>query len=231
MHPAPSAYETVEMRRANEVIAVWADTKLIQKRKCIIMKKTHPKLRHVVPNYAVYMGLFIGTGFLSGSLVHFPLDPVRFTIIGFIGAAVFVASSTINEITVQDRKVSRAEIFKLIAFSIVLALGVGMISGGVQHFDEVPEYASILIPLGVVFSIIGYVLQHGIDLHKIQTLKLGLATVVVVAVLGISLNLYAQTFKQSASDHGEETSETHEIAPTESGAPEAPETSPDGHGH
>ena len=195
------------------------------------MKKNQPKLRHVVPNYAVYMGLFIGTGFLSGSIVHFPIDPVRFSIIGFIGAAVFVASSTINEITMQERKLSPAEIFKLIAFSIVLALGVGMISGGVQHFDEVPEYASILIPLGVLLSLVGYVLQHGIDLHKVQTFKLGFATAIVVAILGVSLNAYAQTFTQSEDGHGEESSETHEMAPTDSGAPSAPEVSPDGHSH
>lgn len=209
------------------------------------MKKSHPKLRHVVPNYAVYMGLFIGTGFLSGAIVHFPMDPVRFSVIGFIGAAIFVASSTINEIAMQGKEVSVREILKLIAFSIVLALGVGMISGGVQHFDEVPEYASILIPLGVVLSLIGYVLKHGIDLHKVQTFKLGFATVAVVAILGATLNIYAQTFEQAEGGHGghasetqekapeapKEASEKQEIAPAETGAPPASEESSDGHGH
>lgn len=195
------------------------------------MKKSHPKLRHVVPNYVVYMGLFIGTGFLSGSIVHFPLDPVRFAIIGFIGAAIFVASSTINEISMQGREVSAGGILKLIAFSIVLALGVGMISGGVQHFDEVPEYASILIPLGVVLSLIGYVLKHGIDLHKVQTLKLSFATVAVVAILGATLNVYAGTFEQGGGGHGAEASETQEDAPAETGTPTIPEEPSNGHGH
>lgn len=195
------------------------------------MIKNQTKLRHVVPNYAVYMGLFIGTGFLSGAIVHFPLDPVRFSIIGFIGAAVFVASSTINEITMQGRKVSIGEIMKLIAFSIVLALGVGMISGGVQHFDEVPEYASMLIPLGVILSLIGYILKHGIDLHKVQTFKLGFATVAVVATLGVTLNTYAQTFEEGASGHGVETSETQESTSAESAIPATIEESSDGHGH
>lgn len=195
------------------------------------MIKNQTKLRHVVPNYAVYMGLFIGTGFLSGSIVHFPLDPVRFSIIGFIGAAIFVASSTINEISMQGRKVSLGEILKLIAFSIVLALGVGMISGGVQHFDEVPEYASVLIPLGVILSLVGYILKHGIDLHKVQTLKLGFATVAVVATLGLTLNTYAQTFEEGAGGHGSETTEVQEATSTESTMPTVIEESSDGHGH
>lgn len=200
------------------------------------MVKNKARLKHVVPNYAVYMGLFIGTGFLSGAIVHFPLDPVRFSIIGLIGAAIFVASSTINEITMQQEKVSVARVMKLITFSIVLALGVGMISGGVQHFDEVPEYASILIPLGVVLSLIGYILKHGIDLHKVESVRLGLATVVFVAVLGTGLNTYAKTL--DSAGHGEEASETQDsqeatetTIPSGTTTPTFIEESSDGHAH
>lgn len=204
------------------------------------MTQNRRRLKHVVPNYAVYMGLFIGTGFLSGSIVHFPMDPLRYFIIGLIGATVFVASSTINEIIMQGRQATAKEFVKLIAFSILLALGVGMISGGVQHFDEVPVYASQLIPLGIILSLAGYILKNGIDLHKHQTLKLGAATIVFVALLGTGLSSYANSITTEGHGHGEEKSQTVDSSPSEntpsvqtpntSAEPE-PTESEDGHGH
>lgn len=199
------------------------------------MTQNRRRLKHVVPNYAVYMGLFIGTGFLSGSIVHFPMDPLRYFIIGFIGAAIFVVSSTINEITMQGRRATAKEMLKLISFSILLALGVGMISGGVQHFDEVPVYASQLIPLGVVLSLAGYILKNGIDLHKHQTLKLGTATILFVALLGTGLGTYAHSMTTGEHGHGEEQSQTVDSTSSENTAPveihDAPTESEDGHGH
>lgn len=202
------------------------------------MAQNRRRLKHVVPNYAVYMGLFIGTGFLSGSIVHFPMDPLRYFIIGLIGTIVFVVSSTVNEITMQGRQATAKEMLKLISFSILLALGVGMISGGVQHFDEVPVYASQLIPLGVILSLAGYILKNGIDLHKHQTLKLGAATVIFVALLGTGLGTYAHSMTTEEHGHGEEKSQTvdnpssENTAPVEThDAPTEPTESEDGHGH
>lgn len=147
------------------------------------------------------MGLFIGTGFLSGSLVHLPLNPVRFTIIGLIGAAIFVAYSTINELKVMKRQATHREVAKLIAYSILLALGVGMINGGVQLFDEVPVYANRLIPLAVILSLAGYVLKNGINLHRSQTIKLTAAAFAFVVVPGSRLTAFAQSLPQ-AEEHG-----------------------------
>lgn len=190
------------------------------------MTQNRRRLKHVVPNYAVYMGLFIGTGFLSGSIVHFPMDPLRFSIIGLVGITIFVVSSTVNEIIMQGRQATSKELVKLISFSILLALGVGMISGGVQHFDEVPVYASQLIPLGVVLSLAGYVLKNGIDLHKHQTVKLAAVTVAFVALLGTGLGTYANSLSQE---------EPTPIAPQSVDASNTPietvEPEEDGHGH
>ena len=190
------------------------------------MTQNRRRLKHVVPNYAVYMGLFIGTGFLSGSIVHFPMDPLRYSIIGLVGITIFVVSSTINEIIMQGRQATSKELVKLISFSILLALGVGMISGGVQHFDEVPVYASQLIPLGVILSLAGYILKNGIDLHKHQTLKLGAATIVFVALLGTGLGTYADSLTQKE----EARPTTSEQVDTSTPQVETGELE-DGHGH
>ena len=189
------------------------------------MTQNRRRLKHVVPNYAVYMGLFIGTGFLSGSIVHFPMDPLRYSIIGLVGITIFVVSSTINEIIMQGRQATSKELVKLISFSILLALGVGMISGGVQHFDEVPVYASQLIPLGVILSLAGYILKNGIDLHKHQTLKLGAATIVFVALLGTGLGSYADSLTRKEQSPAASEQVDTSTPPVEAEVPE------DGHGH
>lgn len=199
--------------------------------------KQHHSLKDIIPSYAVYMGLFIGTGFLSGAIVHLPLNPVRFAIIGLIGAIIFVASSTLNELKILKREASHEEIVKLILFSILLALGVGMISGGVQHFDEVPVYASKLIPAGVILSLIGFVLKNGINLHRTQTMKLTVAALVFVAVLGTSLNVYANSLSEPSSGESSEQ-ETGTQSDNSTGGADAEQTDPvisepqdDGHAH
>ncbi len=164
------------------------------------MTKTS-RLSHVLPGYLVYTGLFVGTGFLSGAVVHFPFNPVRFAIIGAIGAAIFVASSVVNEAVLNKRHTGVAGILKLIFFSLLLAIGIGMISGGVQHFDEVPVYASKLIPLGVLLSLTGYLVKSGVSLQNEQKMTLGLAAFVFVAMLGTGLGAYAQSIPLPEEEH------------------------------
>lgn len=39
-----------------------------------------------------------------------------------------------------------------------------MISGGTQHFDDIAEYASWLIPLGFMLSLLAHLVKNGIRL-------------------------------------------------------------------
>lgn len=66
----------------------------------------------------------------------------------------FSAGSFINEFVIDRKKASFVKVLKLIIVSLTLAIGIGMISGGISHFKERPVYASYLIPLGIVVSII-----------------------------------------------------------------------------
>lgn len=182
------------------------------------------RLKAVMPEYLVYVGLFVGTGFLSGAIVHFPLNPIRFAVIGTVGAAIFVASSVINETVLNKKPTGQTDIVRLIIFSLVLALGIGMISGGVQHFDEVPAYASKLIPLGVLLSLVGYLLKNGISLAGRQRFKLGIATFAFVAMLGTTLNVYAQSRPQEGHGHGEEAGHTTPVPASDSETYETSET-------
>ena len=44
-----------------------------------------------------------------------------------------------------------------IFFSLMLSVGVGMIGGGVQHFEDLGERAPFFLSFGLLFSILGFV--------------------------------------------------------------------------
>ena len=51
------------------------------------------------------MALFIGTGFVSGSIVHYPISPIRSLVIGVFGAILFAVASTVSELKEPGRNV------------------------------------------------------------------------------------------------------------------------------
>ena len=158
--------------------------------------------------YFVYIGLFIGTGFLSGSIVHYPMNPGRFTVIGILGALIFTTSSTVNEKYFNKQNFQKEGLLKIIVFSLILSLGIGMISGAVQHFDEEPLYASYLIPIGLLVSLVGYVLKNDVRFAPKKFALLGGVTVVLLAALGFSLHSLAHGMAPTHS-HEEMVNDEH----------------------
>jgi len=165
------------------------------------------RLKNVLSSFMVYVSLFIGTGFLSGSIVHYPMSPTRYAIIGSLGAILFTVASTINEALFNKKTFKDEGVIKVIFFSLLLSIGIGMISGGFQHFDEFPIYGSYLIPFGILLSIVAYIFKSNIHLFKHQIIKLTLGTLIVVTPLGFVLNAYAKTM--SVESHGHNLTNTN----------------------
>lgn len=163
--------------------------------------------------YSIYLMLFLGVGFLSGAIVHYPVNPKLYGTIGAIGAIIFTFASTLNEWTVNKRHVLQEGVAKIIFYSVVLSIGLGMISGGIQHFVDFPVYASYLVPLGFVVSLVGYVLSKEITLdtqHKLILIaKLALISVPLFFVLNyFAKNMTPMPHKDShGATHMEETSQ------------------------
>ena len=42
----------------------------------------------------------------------------------------------------------------------MLSLGLGMLSGGIQHFLDFPDYAAALLPIGVLLSLAAYLARE-----------------------------------------------------------------------
>lgn len=184
------------------------------------------QMTNILPGYLNYMALFIGAGFLSGSIVHIPLNPIKFGFIGLIGVALFVSSTVVkNSRSRSLNPATKTSLLKLIGYSSVLAIGVGMISGGIQHFSEFPDYLKVIIPIGVALSIIGYILTQGITLNTSQKLKIASAIFVVTAIVAMSLGAYSNQLLSNDTDTSPNTDTSEKNR--EDSIPEPR----DGHGH
>lgn len=146
----------------------------------------------VLSPYLAYVGFFLGIGLVSGSVVHFPGDPVRYAIIGSIGILLFVISSLVDEIVIKKRNLKENAILRVILFSVVLSMGIGMISGAIQHFTDTPKYAAILIPAGIVVSLFGFLLKNQVRLSKAILGWSALCLLVVCIPLGVTLSALAE---------------------------------------
>ncbi|WP_338675318.1 hypothetical protein V1460_21830 [Streptomyces sp. SCSIO 30461] len=81
---------------------------------------------------------FVGAGLISGAVVHHPLDPARYTTVGIIGVGVFLVATLVNEFLLATDRPPFARALVVIGASLLLSFGIGMLSGGLQHFDDFP---------------------------------------------------------------------------------------------
>lgn len=136
-----------------------------------------------------YLAMFVGTGFLSGAIVHSgdAAEIPRNALIGAVGIGLFVVGSTFYEAVVLRHRISRRSLPGFLLFSILLSVGIGMISGGVQHFTDFPTFSPKLIPLGLLVSTLAFGLKHRVELRGRW------AAMVLVCSLALSGAVYAGT--------------------------------------
>ncbi|GAW28519.1 hypothetical protein [Carboxydocella sp. ULO1] len=158
--------------------------------------------------YFVYLMFFLSIGMLSGSIVHMPLNPGRYSIIMSIALVVFVTASYLNEVKIDKKNMTPWETAKFLFFSLILSIGIGMISGGIQHFDEEPLYASYLIPFGLVLSFISYVLKNKIALPWKRFAAAFAVILVLAAGIGTGLNQLAHS-PGMVSEQGHDEEDKH----------------------
>ncbi|MFM2385174.1 MAG: hypothetical protein RL166_1048 [Actinomycetota bacterium] len=179
--------------------------------------------------YLGYVLNFVGAGMVSGGVVHYPLNESFYGALSITGAFVFTAGAIVSEL-INGRKLGNAlRVFFLITTSLLLSFGIGMLSGGIQHFTDFPDRATILIPVGLTLSFFAFCLKN-------ETLRKGLLKKSIVGglvVLALSTGSYfalgnlAASLEPSGHTHVEELV-TNE--PADGLAPEAKETpADDGH--
>jgi hypothetical protein len=158
--------------------------------------------------YMVYVMFFLGAGLTSGAIVHMPLDPNKYTIVLLAGMGIFVIASLLNETVIDKKQLSFLSTIRLVLFSLLLSVGIGMISGGIQHFEDVLDYAAYLIPGGILLSLISFLFKNNIKLGIKKVLPLFAFVLVLLFSLGFSLkNVAAAMPRSEGHGHGEGTSD------------------------
>ncbi|SHJ10324.1 hypothetical protein SAMN02745975_01296 [Geosporobacter subterraneus DSM 17957] len=144
--------------------------------------------KKLIPMYIIYVIYFLGIGMVSSGIVLMPFNYVRYSIILAAGLLLFSSGSYINEFVIDKKEASIGKVLRLIVVSLTLAIGIGMISGGISHFKESPVYVSYLIPLGIVISFISYTIKNGYVLNKREKMIFltGILSIGLIAHVGLS---------------------------------------------
>jgi hypothetical protein len=127
----------------------------------------------------------------SSGIVLMPFNAVRYSIILSIGLGLFIAGSVFNEVVIDKHRLSAFESIKLIIFSLTLAIGIGMISGGISHFKESPIYVSYLIPLGIIVSFVSFTVKNNFKLSKKEIFIVFAGAIVFAIIIYIGLSVMA----------------------------------------
>jgi hypothetical protein len=197
----------------------------------LLQDRREPAVDHVsgstyMLRYGGYLGLFVGAGLISGAVVHYPLAPLRYGIIGVVGALLFAIASVLTE-----RRENGGSMAKVAVSSFILATGVGMVAGGIQHFPDIPDRATVLIPLGLVLSVVAFSVRQGVRPQKDHMFGIGAATAVVLLLLGMGLSMTAdQLTGRAAAERAAAAAAAAGVAPPVYAAPPVAGPS-DGHGH
>jgi hypothetical protein len=121
---------------------------------------------------------YVGVGLISGSIVHIGTlggGITRYVVLITLGITAFILGTILE-------KGRGAITLNFIVISVLLSIGVGMVSGGTQHYLDGPVYASFLLPFGLLLGYVMFALREDNGELKIQ--KVIIATVLALIFFG-----------------------------------------------
>lgn len=167
--------------------------------------QTNKLTRTILLSYFSYLILFVGTAFVSGAIVHVGniSELYKYIVIGTLGIAMFITGSFIQEFVINKDNQKNEGIVKFFLFSLMLSIGIGMISGGTQHYSDFPTYSSYLIPIGLVLSLVAYLLKNNYHItSKLWATIVGVFLLISIplhfGLIALANNLNTQSAKEKA---------------------------------
>jgi hypothetical protein len=160
-------------------------------------------MKQVIYKYLVYIAYFLGIGMTSSGIVLMPFNTLRYLIILCIGLGLFLTGSVFNEVVINKQHLSLTETVKLVILSLTLAIGIGMISGGIAHFKESPIYVTYLIPMGIVISFISFVIKNNFQISKKERVILFLGIIILAIIVYIILSISAANMSMDMTPGGD----------------------------
>ncbi|ADL50167.1 hypothetical protein [Clostridium cellulovorans] len=160
-------------------------------------------MKKAIYMYIVYIVYFLGIGMTSSCIVLMPFNPVRYSIILSIGLGLFLTGSIFNELVINKTHLSTVEILKLVVVSLTLAIGIGMISGGISHFKESPQYVSYLIPLGILISFISFIVKNNFKLSRKEKIIMLIGVAIISIIIFVILSMMAMNASMDMQPGGD----------------------------
>ena len=155
-------------------------------------------MKNAIYKYLVYVIYFLGIGMTSSGIVLMPFNYLRYGVVLALGLGLFIAGSIFNELVIDKHNLSKGESTRLVVLSLILALGIGMISGGISHYKESPIYVSYLIPIGLFLSFVSYNIKNNYQVFIQNRGKLLIGITIVSIILFLILNVTLGSMGSSA---------------------------------
>ena len=161
--------------------------------------------KNIILSYLSYLALFVGTGFISGAVVHSGniTEIPKYIVFGVVGVVLFLIGSFVQEFVI-NKEPNKTGIVKFFFLSLLLSIGIGMISGGTQHFSDFPQYSALLIPLGLILSLIAFLFKN----NYVLSAKAFGAIVGAFALISLPLYFGLNTYASSLVNLSKETCKT-----------------------
>lgn len=147
---------------------------------------------------------YIGISFITGAISHGFFSGNRSLITGVIGVICFIVGTLMEEDT--------SNTWQSIISWAVLAVGIGAVTGGLQHFPDSPERSLWILPVGFVLSLIFYALIHG---YKMGKKEYTYSVISLIATCIISVGIFAIIENTDIAPHGHTESSSLEVGASE----------------
>ncbi|MBK8451717.1 MAG: hypothetical protein WAQ53_01815 [Thiofilum sp.] len=95
---------------------------------------------------------YIGISFIAGAVSHGAFSNTRSLMTAGIGVVFFVLGQMIEYFTAE--RFNHNGLIKSLILGTVLAIGLGLFTGGLQHFPDSPDRSLWVVPLGFIMSLV-----------------------------------------------------------------------------
>lgn len=112
----------------------------------------------LLSGYLDYLGYFLGVALVGNGVLLWPDAPVWYSGMVLVGMLSFVCAAALHEVVFARPRPSMKPARGLAAAAL-LAVGLGLLFGGIQHLPHLPGRAAPLILVGIAVSFVAYVMR------------------------------------------------------------------------
>lgn len=118
--------------------------------------ETSVRRQLLLPFFAYFL-LLASTSFIAGGIVHLGLgeNTAYYLALAVLGVVCFTVGNYLQEFVLR-KKTRPTNLGAFLLVSFVLSVGMGMMTGGVQHYLDNPAYSSVLIPVGLILAVLAF---------------------------------------------------------------------------